>query len=97
MLCFQAAVSAASGEDERRFRSLTFQDEEGRVRDAVDVYAHRSEEGLGEGLRRLRDERDRSDPVLLCVHVTVRPHGVQIFTIINWDGSWSSHFVKCWG
>lgn len=58
--CSQAAASAlaAADEDESRFRSLNFKHEEGRVRDGLDTYVPGSD-GLGEGLRKLRAERDR--------------------------------------
>lgn len=49
---------AAAGEEESRFRSLTFKTEEGRVRDGFDVYTPGGG-GVGEELRRLRAERDR--------------------------------------
>lgn len=54
----QAAALAPTGEDEGRFRSLTFKEEEGRVRDGFDTYIPGSG-SLGEGLQKLKAERDR--------------------------------------
>lgn len=51
------AVSAA-GEDESRFRSLAFKNEEGRVRDGADTYVPGTG-GTGGELKRLKIERDR--------------------------------------
>lgn len=48
----------AAGEDESQFRSLTFKEEEGRVRDGADTYVPNTG-SLGDGLRRLRAERNR--------------------------------------
>lgn len=48
-----------AGEDESRFRSLAFKNEEGRVRDGADTYVPGTG-GIGEELKRLKLERDRS-------------------------------------
>ncbi|CAM9098119.1 unnamed protein product [Laminaria digitata] len=55
---FQAAGTAADGDEEGRFRHLAFRDEEGRVRDGTDTYVP-GHAGLGQELKRLRAERDR--------------------------------------
>lgn len=45
-------------EDEGRFRLLSFKEEENRVRDGTDTYLPDTS-SLGDGLQRLRAERDR--------------------------------------
>lgn len=60
---FQATALAAAGEYEGRFRSLSFRDEEGRVRDGFDTFVPGKNGGLREGLQKLRAERDRYDHV----------------------------------
>ncbi|CAM9915421.1 unnamed protein product [Ectocarpus sp. 6 AP-2014] len=55
----QATALAAAGEYEGRFRSLSFKDEEGRVRDGFDTFVPGKNGGLREGLQKLRAERDR--------------------------------------
>ncbi|CAM9159646.1 unnamed protein product [Ectocarpus fasciculatus] len=55
----QATALAAAGEYEGRFRSLSFKDEEGRVRDGFDTFVPAKSGGLREGLQKLRAERDR--------------------------------------
>lgn len=54
-----AGAIPTPAEDETRFRSLTFEDEEDRVRDGTDTYLPGGG-GLGVELRRVRAERDRS-------------------------------------
>lgn len=64
---FQATALAAAGEYEGRFRSLSFKDEEGRVRDGFDTFVPAKSGGLREGLQKLRAERDRYDRSCVCL------------------------------